>query len=102
MSKIADYYSIESVLTLYTEELKEILKTKTPINEKIIDFLANEYMEPMCYDVCKDHKRFFVFKRDLDKAEEAIRNSENGLRDIESKELSEIFDSAGVDYILEE
>ena len=102
MSKIADYYSVESVLTLYSEELKEIVRSGTELNEKIIDFLAFEYMEPMCYDVCTDKKKLYIFKRDLEKAEEAIKNSEHGLRNIASGELADVFDKAKVDYILEE
>ena len=101
MSKIADYYSASSVLTLFSEELKEIIGTGTELNEKIIDLLANEYMEPMCYDICEDKKKFYIFKRDLEKAEEAIRNSD-GVRGITSDDLASLFDKAGVDYILEE
>lgn len=96
MSKLADYNTPESRVTVFAEELKEIAKTSI-LTPEVIDIVADSYIDMVyCYGL-------MVFPRDEEKITEIVESlQEPGAEGIPTKALMERFDEEGIDYIFEE
>ncbi len=96
MSKLADYNTPESRLTVFAEELKEIAKT-SKLTPEIIDIV----MEP--YTTMIDHYGLLTFEREeelVDRVLFELDREKNGFG-YTTKDIAERFDAEGIDYIFD-
>lgn len=96
MSKLADYNTPESRLTVFAEELKEIAKT-SKLTPEIIDIV----MEP--YTTMIDHYGLLTFERDEELVDRILfeLDTENVGFMGSTKDIAERFDAEGIDYIFD-
>ena len=96
MSKLADYNTPDSRVTVFAEELKEIAKT-SKLTPELIDIV----MEP--YTTMIDHYGLLTFERDEEIVDRILSeiDVENGGFMGSTKEIAERFDAEGIDYIFD-
>lgn len=99
MSKIADYNTPEVRVSLFSEELKEIIKTGEKLSIELIEILETTYTDMYTIKLTVDPVTFVIFQRDTTKADEILLSF--GSTDVTAESLSKKFDEAGIDYILE-
>lgn len=96
MSKLADYNTPDSRVTVFAEELKEISKT-SKLTPELIDIV----MEP--YTTMIDHYGLLTFERDEEVVDRILSeiDAENGGFMRPTKDIAERFDAEGIDYIFD-
>jgi len=96
MSKLADYNTPDSRVTVFAEELKEISKT-SKLTPELIDIV----MEP--YTTMIDHYGLLTFERDEELVDRILSeiDAENGGFMSSTKDIAERFDAEGIDYIFD-
>ena len=99
MSKIADYNTPEVRVCLFSEELKEIIKTGEKLSIELIEILETTYTDMYEIKLTVDPVSFVIFQRDAQTADEILLSF--GSTDVTAESLSKKFDDAGIDYILE-